>query len=78
MWWDGRDMRTFRCRLLQVRGTLGQLHSGVGDRQGLNGEIRAIRIGSRHVVCDITIYADDPTTISTDPAERTARRSPAV
>jgi malate dehydrogenase (oxaloacetate-decarboxylating) len=59
MWWDGKIMRTFRCRLLQAPGTLGRLLSGIGDAQGLIGEIRTIHMGSSHVVRDITVYADD-------------------
>ncbi len=59
MWWDGKIMRTFRCRLLQAPGTLGRLLSAIGDRQGLIGEIRTIHMGSTTVVRDITVYADD-------------------
>jgi malate dehydrogenase (oxaloacetate-decarboxylating) len=59
MWWDGKIMRTFRCRLRQTPGRLGLLLAAIGDLGGLIGEIRIITMGSSAMVRDITVYADD-------------------
>jgi malate dehydrogenase (oxaloacetate-decarboxylating) len=59
MWWDGKIMRTFRCRLRQAPGRLGLLLAAIGDLGGLIGEIRIITMGSSAMVRDITVYADD-------------------
>jgi len=59
MWWDGKILRTFRCRLQQKPGALGRLLTAIGDQGGLLGEIRTIQMGGSAVVRDITVYADD-------------------
>ncbi len=59
MWWDGKILRTFRCRLQQKAGALGRLLTAVGELGGLIGEIRTIQMGGSAVVRDITVYADD-------------------
>jgi malate dehydrogenase (oxaloacetate-decarboxylating) len=59
MWWDGKILRTFRCRLDQKPGALGRLLTAIGERGGLIGEIRTIQMGGAAVVRDITVYADD-------------------
>lgn len=59
MWWDGKILRTFRCRLDQRPGALGWLLTAIGERGGLIGEIRTIQMGGSAVVRDITVYADD-------------------
>ncbi|HDT12818.1 MAG TPA: NAD-dependent malic enzyme [Candidatus Aminicenantes bacterium] len=59
MWWDGKILRTFRCRLQQKPGALGRLLSAIGELGGLIGEIRTIQMGGEAVVRDITVYADD-------------------
>lgn len=59
MWWDGKILRTFRCRLDQKPGALGRVLTAIGERGGLIGEIRTIQMGGSAVVRDITVYADD-------------------
>jgi malate dehydrogenase (oxaloacetate-decarboxylating) len=59
MWWDGKIQRTFRCRLEQRPGSLGELLSAIGRQGGLIGEIRTVHMGGSAVDRDITIYADD-------------------
>jgi malate dehydrogenase (oxaloacetate-decarboxylating) len=59
MWWDGKILRTFRCRLDQKPGVLGRLLTAIGERGGLIGEIRTIQMGGEVVVRDITVFADD-------------------
>jgi malate dehydrogenase (oxaloacetate-decarboxylating) len=59
MWWDGKIMRTLRCRLLQAPGTLGRLLAAIGEQGGLIGEIRIVQMGGSVIVRDITVYADD-------------------
>jgi malate dehydrogenase (oxaloacetate-decarboxylating) len=52
-------MRTVRCRNDQVSGTLGNLILAISEAGGTVGEVRLIQDGHRHVVRDITIYADE-------------------
>jgi malate dehydrogenase (oxaloacetate-decarboxylating) len=59
MWWDGKIQRTFRCRLEQRPGSLGELLSAIGHQDGLIGEIRTVHMGGSAVDRDITIFADD-------------------
>jgi malate dehydrogenase (oxaloacetate-decarboxylating) len=59
MWWDGKILRTFRCRLPQAPGSLGRLLTAIGDQGGLIGEIRIVQMASSIIVRDITVYADD-------------------
>jgi len=58
MWWEEKVMRTFRCRLRQVPGTLGRFLSVLGENGGDIGEIRVIRQGTAHVERDIVVFAD--------------------
>ncbi len=60
MWWEETIMRTFRCRLRQVPGTLGRFLSRLGEAGGDIGEIRVIRQGSGTVERDIVVFADSP------------------
>jgi malate dehydrogenase (oxaloacetate-decarboxylating) len=59
MWWDGKIMRTFRCRLQQAPGALGKLLVAIGEQGGLLGEIRTIHLGSTFTERDLTVFADD-------------------
>ncbi len=65
MWWDGKIMRTFRCRLQQAPGALGKLLVAIGEKGGLLGEIRTIHLGSTFTERDLTIFADDLAHIDT-------------
>ncbi len=67
-------MRTFRCRLTQKPGVLGNLLVAVGDEKGFLGEIRTVRMGSTSVVRDIVVFADDAQHMSTlvDAVEKVA------
>jgi malate dehydrogenase (oxaloacetate-decarboxylating) len=58
MWWEEKIMRTFRCRLRQVPGTLGRLLSRLGEAGGDIGEIRVLRQGIGQVERDIVVFAD--------------------
>jgi len=60
MWWEDKVMRTFRCRLRQVPGTLGRFLSRLGEAGGDVGEIRVLRQGTSHVERDVVVFADDP------------------
>jgi len=60
MWWEEKIMRTFRCRLRQVPGTLGRLLSRLGEAGGDIGEIRVLRQVAGHVERDIVVFADSP------------------
>ena len=60
MWWEDKIMRTFRCRLQQVPGTLGRFLSLLGEAGGDVGEIRVVRQGAGHVERDIVVFADSP------------------
>lgn len=59
MWWENKFMRTFRCRLPQKPGMLGQLLAAIGDERGFLGEIKTIHMGRTTVVRDIAVFADD-------------------
>lgn len=59
MWWDGKILRTFRCRLLQKPGVLGRLLAAVGEAGGLVGEIKIVQMGGSFITRDITVFADD-------------------
>jgi len=76
MWWDGKILRTFRCRLQQKPGTLGCLLADIGDAGGMVGEIRIIQMGGSTVIRDITVYADDTGHI--EKLEEVFRRHPNV
>lgn len=65
MWWDGKIMRTFRCRLQQAPEALGKLLVAIGEKGGLLGEIRTIHLGSTFTERDLTIFADDLAHIDT-------------
>ncbi len=60
MWWEEKIMRTFRCRLRQVPGTLGRFLSRLGEGGGDIGEIRVVRQGAGQVERDIVVFADSP------------------
>lgn len=60
MWWENKLMRAFRCRLQQSPGVLGHLLASLGDKSGLLGEIKTVRMGRTTVVRDIVIFADNP------------------
>ncbi len=68
MWWEDKVMRTFRCRLNQKAGVLGNLLSAIGKADGYLGEIKTLRMGSATVERDIVVFADDM-----DHMERLAR-----
>lgn len=59
MWWENKFMRTFRCRLPQKPGMLGQLLTAIGDERGFLGEIKTIHMGRTTVVRDIAVFADN-------------------
>ncbi len=59
MWWDGKIQRTFRCRLQQKPGALGQLLTDIGEADGMIGEIRIIQMGGSAIVRDLIIFAND-------------------
>ncbi|MFC2156419.1 NAD-dependent malic enzyme [Acidobacteriota bacterium] len=59
MWWENKLMRTFRCRLKQQTGVLGNLLASIGDAKGFLGEIKTIQMGSASVVRDIVVFADN-------------------
>ena len=46
MWFEEKVMRTFRCRLRSVPGTLGRFLMLVGQAGGDVGEIRMIHQGT--------------------------------
>ncbi len=58
MWWEEKVMRTFRCRLRQVPGTLGRFLSVLGEAGGDIGEIRVTHQGTAHVERDVVVFAD--------------------
>lgn len=58
MWWEEKIMRTLRCRLLQVPGTLGRFLSTLGEAGGDIGEIHVVRQGTTFVERDIVVFAD--------------------
>ncbi|MDD8026803.1 MAG: NAD(P)-dependent oxidoreductase [Acidobacteriota bacterium] len=60
MWWEEKIMRTFRCRLRQVPGTLGHFLSRLGEAGGDIGEIRVLRQSTGIVERDIVVFADSP------------------
>ena len=59
MWWEDKVMRTFRCRLNQKAGVLGNLLAAIGKAGGFLGEIKTLRMGSATVERDIVVFADD-------------------
>ncbi len=59
MWWEDKIMRTFRCRLNQKAGVLGNLLSAIGKADGYLGEIKTLRMGSATVERDIVVFADN-------------------
>jgi malate dehydrogenase (oxaloacetate-decarboxylating) len=59
MWWEDKVMRTLRCRLKSVPGTLGRLLSAVGEAGGEVGEITMLRQGETHTLRDIVVFARD-------------------
>jgi malate dehydrogenase (oxaloacetate-decarboxylating) len=59
MWWEDKIMRTFRCRLNQKAGVLGNLLSDIGKADGYLGEIKTLRMGNADVERDIVVFADD-------------------
>ena len=65
MWWEEKVMRTLRCRLLQVPGTLGRFLSTLGEAGGDIGEIRVIRQGTTYVERDIVVFADNAAHLDT-------------
>ena len=60
MWWENKHMRTFRCRLKQKPGILGNLLASIGDEKGYLGEIKTVKMGRTAVVRDFVVFADDP------------------
>lgn len=65
MWCEEKVMRTFRCRLRSVPGTLGRLLTAIGDAGGDVGEITMLRMGSTHTLRDIVVFADDAAHLET-------------
>jgi malate dehydrogenase (oxaloacetate-decarboxylating) len=59
MWWEDKVMRTFRCRLRSVPGTLGRLLSAIGEAGGEVGEIKMLHQGETHTLRDIVVFAND-------------------
>jgi malate dehydrogenase (oxaloacetate-decarboxylating) len=60
MWFEEKIMRTFRCRLRSVPGTLGRFLVLIGQAGGDVGEIKMIHQGTTHTLRDIVFFADDP------------------
>jgi len=61
MAWERKLIRTVRVRNDQEIGLLARLLSGISEAGGSVGSIQLLTETSRHVVRDITIYADDET-----------------
>jgi len=59
MWLENKLMRTFRCRLKQKPGILGQLLASIGDEKGFLGEIKTVKMGQTSVTRDLVVFADD-------------------
>jgi malate dehydrogenase (oxaloacetate-decarboxylating) len=59
MWFEEKTMRTFRCRLRSVPGTLGRFLTLIGQEGGDVGEIRMIYQGTSHTLRDIVFFAND-------------------
>jgi malate dehydrogenase (oxaloacetate-decarboxylating) len=60
MWFEEKIMRTFRCRLRSVPGTLGRFLMTIGEAGGDVGEIKMIHQGTTHTLRDVVFFADDP------------------
>ena len=59
MWWENKTMRTWRCRLAQKTGVLGQLLTTIGENGGFLGEIKTVHMGSASMVRDVVVFADN-------------------
>ncbi len=59
MAWERKIMRTVRVRNSQASGVLARLLTAISDEGGSIGSIEMLTETSKHVVRDITIYAED-------------------
>jgi malate dehydrogenase (oxaloacetate-decarboxylating) len=59
MAWERKIMRTVRVRNSQVSGVLARLLTAISDEGGSIGSIEMLTETSKHVVRDITVYAED-------------------
>lgn len=59
MAWERRISRTIRVRNEQTVGQLARLFTAISEAGGGVGDIHMLTETSRHVVRDITVYADD-------------------
>ena len=59
MAWERKVSRTVRVRNEQTLGQLARLLVAISDAGGAVGDINMLTETSRHVVRDITLYAND-------------------
>src|SRR5512143_2868090 len=59
MAWERKIMRTVRVRNSQAAGTLARLLAAISEAGGDPGSVQVLTESSRHVVRDVTVYAED-------------------
>ncbi len=55
-----RIMRVMRIKILNKPGTFGKIADTIGINGGNMGDIKVIRIGSKYITRDITVYSKSP------------------